>query len=128
MAESTEKKNLFQKLGRFFKSLKAEFRKIVWPNKSQLTKQTIAVIIVSLILGAFIAGIDVGTKELVGLMSKVKLPTAAVTETTDDTTEDAAEEADEAGDEADGEADEAADEEAGDPGEADEADASEDAE
>ena len=34
----------------WFKGLKAEFYKIVWPNKESVAKQTIAVIIVSVIL------------------------------------------------------------------------------
>lgn len=77
MAESTEKKGLFDKLGKFFKSLKGEFKKIVWPTKKQLLRQTIAVLLVSLILGAFIWLIDFGAKELVSFTSTIG------TETTD---------------------------------------------
>lgn len=39
--------------------LKAEFRKIIWPDKKDLTKQTGVVIVVSVILGAIISVIDV---------------------------------------------------------------------
>lgn len=38
----------------FCKGVKAEFKKIIWPNKEELKKQTIAVIVVSVVLGAFI--------------------------------------------------------------------------
>ena len=38
--------------------LKAEFNKIIWPNKDDLVKQTVAVTVVSVILGALITGID----------------------------------------------------------------------
>lgn len=38
--------------------LKAEFRKIIWPSKDDLVKQTTAVAIVSVILGAVITVID----------------------------------------------------------------------
>ena len=34
----------------FFKGVKAEYKKIIWPNREDLIKQTIAVITVSLIL------------------------------------------------------------------------------
>ena len=42
----------------WFKGLKAEFRKIIWPDKETLAKQTAAVVSVSGVLGAIIAVID----------------------------------------------------------------------
>ena len=42
----------------FIKGLKAEFKKIIWPDKKTLTKQTIAVMLVSIALGAAIAVLD----------------------------------------------------------------------
>lgn len=42
----------------FFKSLKAEFKRIVWPDKDQIVKETTAVVIVTVILGAVIALLD----------------------------------------------------------------------
>ena len=42
----------------WFKGLKAEFRKIIWPDKETLAKQTAAVVCVSVVLGAIIAVID----------------------------------------------------------------------
>ena len=38
--------------------LKAEFNKIIWPNKEDLVKQTVAVTVVSVILGTLITVID----------------------------------------------------------------------
>ncbi|CUX35102.1 preprotein translocase subunit SecE [Clostridium sp. C105KSO13] len=42
----------------WFKGLKAEFRKVVWPDKKTLAKQTTAVVSVSVLLGALISIID----------------------------------------------------------------------
>ena len=42
----------------FIKTLKAEFKKIIWPDKKTLTKQTIAVLVSSVVLGAMIAVLD----------------------------------------------------------------------
>ena len=39
----------------WFKGLKAEFKKIVWPDKNTLAKQTTAVVAVSVVLGALIS-------------------------------------------------------------------------
>lgn len=55
MAESEKSKSGLQG---FVEGLKAEFRKIVWPNQEKLTKQTITVVSVSLVLGLLIAVLD----------------------------------------------------------------------
>ena len=38
--------------------LKAEFAKIIWPTREDVTKETTAVVVVSVLLGAVIAMID----------------------------------------------------------------------
>ena len=72
MAENTktQKKN-------WFKGLQAEFKKVVWPDKKTLARQTTAVVAVSVVLGAVIAVIDVKAKWYVvhtysGYENKVK--------------------------------------------------------
>ena len=42
----------------WFKGLKAEFSKIIWPDKQTLAKESTAVLIVSVILGVIIAAVD----------------------------------------------------------------------
>ena len=42
----------------WFKGLKAEFGKIVWPAKESLAKQTVAVVAVSVVVGLLIAVLD----------------------------------------------------------------------
>ena len=49
--EKTQKKS-------WFKGLKAEFKKIIWPDKQTLVKETAAVVSVSVVLGAIIALVD----------------------------------------------------------------------
>jgi len=44
----------------FFKGIKAEFKKIIWPNTETIVKQTYTVVVVTLIIGGLIAAIDVG--------------------------------------------------------------------
>ena len=52
----------------FIKGLKAEFRKIIWPDKTTLAKQTAAVVSVSVILGGLIALIDILVKYGIDLL------------------------------------------------------------
>ena len=42
----------------FFKGLKAEFKKIVWPDQETVGKQTVVVLAVSIALGLVIAVLD----------------------------------------------------------------------
>ncbi len=42
----------------FFARHKAEFRKIKWPSRQELFRETVVVIIISLIVGAIIFGMD----------------------------------------------------------------------
>ena len=42
----------------FIKGLKAEFSKIIWPDKETLTKQSVVVIAATVILGIVIAALD----------------------------------------------------------------------
>ncbi|MCR5701469.1 MAG: preprotein translocase subunit SecE [Lachnospiraceae bacterium] len=42
----------------FFTELKGEFRKIVWPEKKLLGKQSVAVILAAVVIGCMIAAID----------------------------------------------------------------------
>ncbi len=58
MGEANAKANA-KKVG-FFKGVRAEFKKIVWPTPKVITKQTYTVIIITLLIGAVIAGIDAG--------------------------------------------------------------------
>lgn len=60
MEETTNAKKAPKKS--FFKGLKTEFKKIVWPDKETVGKQTVAVITVSVALGLVIALLDVVIK------------------------------------------------------------------
>ena len=55
----------FKRIGQFFKDLKSEAKKIVWPTKKQVINNTIVVIIVIVIIGAFVWGLDVLLKLVV---------------------------------------------------------------
>ena len=52
----------------FFKGVKSEWRKITWPSKETLFKETTAVIVISVILGAAIALLDAVIKFGIGFI------------------------------------------------------------
>ena len=56
MADSAKKEKTAKPS--FFKGVKAEFKKISWPDKDDLLKQSVAVVCISVVLGAIIAVLD----------------------------------------------------------------------
>ena len=64
-------KNIETQKPSWFTGLQAEFRKIIWPTKENVAKETTAVVITSIILGLIIAMLDFviqyGVNFLVGL-------------------------------------------------------------
>ncbi len=54
MADSTEKKERPS----FFKGIKSEFKKIIWPDRQAALKQSVAVVAISVVVGVIIAILD----------------------------------------------------------------------
>ncbi len=54
MADSAEK----QARPSFFKGVKAEFKKISWPDRQSTFRQSIAVVAISVVVGVIIAVLD----------------------------------------------------------------------
>lgn len=55
MADSTEKK---EQRPNFFKGIKSEFKKIIWPDRQATLKQSVAVVAISVVVGVIIAILD----------------------------------------------------------------------
>ncbi len=66
MAEATTKEK--GRLKQWWKGLKAEYKKIVWPDTESVTKQTAAVIVITIILGVIVSLLDTGLKYLIDLI------------------------------------------------------------
>lgn len=67
MAEAVKEKKVKKN---WFKGLKSEFRKIVWTDKKALGKQTVAVVVISVIMCLLITLVDSAVLELVNLIIK----------------------------------------------------------
>ena len=69
--ENEKRKDAPRNKGRittWFKEVRAEFTKIIWPNRKELFKMTITVIVTSLIFGVLITGFDAVFGFIVGLL------------------------------------------------------------
>ncbi len=63
-----EKTNIFQKAARFFKEMKSEAKKIVWPSKKQVINNTGIVLIVIALCGVVLWPMDWLLLQLFNLM------------------------------------------------------------
>lgn len=52
----------------FIKEAQAELKKVVWPSRKETIRITIAVIILSLVVAAFLGLADLGLSKVVGLL------------------------------------------------------------
>ncbi|PIV00345.1 preprotein translocase subunit SecE [Candidatus Shapirobacteria bacterium CG03_land_8_20_14_0_80_39_12] len=56
---------------KFFGEVKAELLKVTWPSKNEVIRLTAIVIIISLIVGAFLGGLDfIFTKSIEFILKK----------------------------------------------------------
>ena len=52
------KPNIFARLSRWFREMKSELKKVVWPNRKQLINNTWIVLVMLVVVGAIIAAYD----------------------------------------------------------------------
>ena len=64
----TKKKGVFSKISSFFRSCIGEIKKITWPTASATTKNFFIVVVVILVSGLFIYGLDRGLYALLNLV------------------------------------------------------------
>ena len=67
MAEATKAKKP-GKVSTYFRELKSEFKKIVWPSAKQVRNNTGVVLTFIILLGVFIALVDLGFTYLLSFM------------------------------------------------------------
>ncbi len=67
MGDSAEK----QSRPAFFQGVKAEFKKVVWPDRKSTLKQSVAVVAISVVVGVIIAIIDYVAKYGVNFLTSI---------------------------------------------------------
>ena len=68
MAENTTKTAVKAPKKSWFKGIKSEFKKIIWPDKESLAKESVTVIVISAVLALVIALIDAAVKYGLGFI------------------------------------------------------------
>ena len=54
----------------FFKGVKREFNRIAWPSNRDITRQTTAVVVISLLVGLLISALDTGFSALINQLMR----------------------------------------------------------
>jgi len=52
----------------YFQEAKAELKKVIWPTKQDVVRMTILIVVVSVLVGAFVGGLDFGFTNLFRLI------------------------------------------------------------
>ena len=55
--------------GSFFRNLKIEFKKIIWPDRKSVIRQVVLILVVTIILGVLIKLLDTGVQALLSLIA-----------------------------------------------------------
>ncbi len=58
MTAAAKKQNVFQRMWKYIKEVKAELKKVVWPTFAKVRKDTTVVIVSIIVVGLFIALLD----------------------------------------------------------------------
>ncbi len=58
MAEAAKKPGIFARIKKYFRELKSELKKVVWPSKRTILNNTIIVLLCVLVVGIFIWAFD----------------------------------------------------------------------
>lgn len=66
--QSGVKKSPFKRMGNYFRSSRAELKKVIWPNKKELTNHTIVVVVICLLISLIVWILDLGVHKLFSLI------------------------------------------------------------
>ena len=75
MADTAKKPNkfkaFFQRIGKFFREIKSEIKKITWPSVPTVFRNMGVTLVVILVIGVIVFALDFGLNQLLGLIMEV---------------------------------------------------------
>ena len=66
--KSEKKPGIFARMGKWFRDMKSELKKVQWPTRKQTINNTLIVIACVIVVGIFIALFDFVAGEAIGLL------------------------------------------------------------
>ena len=71
-AKPSKKKQGDKVIARYLRELKSEFKKIIWPSRSTLLRNTLVTLIMCAFMGTIISLFDLGLGALINLLMSLK--------------------------------------------------------
>lgn len=68
VANRGARRPLRERMSRFLRDARAEFRKVSWPNRKELTTYTVVVIVITVIVSLFVGLVDLLFSQLFGIL------------------------------------------------------------
>jgi preprotein translocase subunit SecE len=59
-----------KRVQQFFREVAAEFRRVNWPSRAEVTRSTVVVLAVVVVLALYLGAVDVGLSKVVGVILK----------------------------------------------------------
>jgi preprotein translocase subunit SecE len=59
-----------RRVQQFFREVAAEFRRVNWPSRAEVTRSTIVVLAVVFVVALYLGAVDVGLARIVGVVLK----------------------------------------------------------
>lgn len=70
-APKKQKAGIFARIGKWFRDLRAEAKKVIWPTKKQVVNNTIVVIVMVIVVAAFVALLDVSFQQVRNFLAQL---------------------------------------------------------
>lgn len=68
---SKTKKSFFSRISNWFRGMKSELKKVVWPTSKQIINNSLVVLVVMIIAGLAIGGLDLLTSYIVNWLNSI---------------------------------------------------------
>lgn len=59
VAKKAKKPGFFARLAKWFRDLRSEAKKVIWPTKKQVTNNTVVVVVMVIVVAVFVAALDI---------------------------------------------------------------------
>ena len=72
-AAQPAKPGFFTRLGNYFRDVRSEMRRVVWPNRAEVQNSSMVVVVTLLFFIVFITITDLAVQQILSLIAKIKV-------------------------------------------------------
>jgi preprotein translocase subunit SecE len=72
-AIAPSKPGMFERLGTYFRDVRAEMNRVVWPTRPEIVNSSVVVIVTLFFFAAFIAATDLVVQQIINLLGSIRI-------------------------------------------------------